>query len=49
MKRVFVGLIATAVLAVFVGSALAGEPDLKSAQGVKKFWNEKTTESGGGL
>ena len=48
MRRLISALIATAFLSLTIGTALADDVNLKTNEGIKKFWDSKVHESGDG-
>jgi hypothetical protein len=48
MKRFILAAFAITVLGTFIAPAFADEPNLKTADGVKKFWEQREKERGGG-
>jgi hypothetical protein len=48
MKRFALTAVALALLGTFIAPAFADTVDLKTADGVKKFWEQRDKERGGG-
>ena len=48
MIRTIISLFALAVATFAIAPAFADDPDLKTSEGIKKFWESRSAESGGG-
>lgn len=48
MKRFVVAAFACILLGFVLAPAFADEPNLKTADGIKKFWDQRDKERGGG-
>ena len=48
MKRIILMLVALTVTTLTTAVAFADEPDLKSAEGQKKFWEAQADNANGG-
>jgi hypothetical protein len=47
MKRILLAVITCAVMSFAVAPVFADEPDFKTSDGIKKFWDKHTGERGG--
>ena len=48
MKRAILAAVALAVVSLAAAPAFADEPNLKSSQGIKKFWEQHHQDGTGG-